>query len=352
MSEPLVEVIIPTHDPARDVNRAISSITLGNRHSSVAVTVVAHDIPREAVRLDDSVAKDVRVVEFRDGVHSPAGPKNFAIESARGRYLSFIDSDDQVEPGAILSWTERAIEARAAALIPPERHARGAKIRTPPVRVGRRSALDPVKDRLAYRTAPLGIIERRVIIEHGLRFGAGLATGEDLEFGLRLWFSGETIVYGRGLPHYVVGDDAGSRASTSARPLELEFRAIADLVAGSWFASRSQLERTAIAIKLVRVHLFGSARDASGWSVDDRAVLRDLLATLEHAAPGLTKPLSIADARLYRALADPDSTADHIVDLARRRRRFGRPPTVITRSLGGQFSREGPLRFMAASALL
>ena len=38
--------------------------------------------------------------------------------------------------------------------------------------------------------------------------------------------------------------------------------------------------------------------------------------------------------------------------LMRARRRFGRPETLVTRSVSGMFAVEGPVRFIAASALL
>jgi len=49
---------------------------------------------------------------------------------------------------------------------------------------------------------------------------------------------------------------------------------------------------------------------------------------------------------------DPSESAASIEEAAVRRRRFGWPDTLISRSIRGNFQPEGPLRFMAASALL
>ena len=87
------------------------------------------------------------------------------------------------------------------------------------VRRFHRGDLDPVRDRLAYRTAPLGLLKRETVERLGLRFPEGLPTGEDQAFSARLWFEGRGLRYAAGAPRYVVGADAVTRVSTTPRPL-------------------------------------------------------------------------------------------------------------------------------------
>ena len=101
-------------------------------------------------------------------------------------------SDDFLEAGAVAAAARRLTEDHAAywycrCAISPGRCS--------PTHSPARDAypLDPVRDRLAYRTAPLAFFRRRLIDDLGLALTPGLPTGEDVQFSTRLWFSGARI---------------------------------------------------------------------------------------------------------------------------------------------------------------
>jgi hypothetical protein len=113
--------------------------------------------------------------------------------------------------------------------------------------------------------------------------------------------------------------------------------------------------RRALAVKVVRIHVFDGAlsRVAGGmWTEDDHEYASTLLARLRGAAAGFETPFSRADRDAVDALVDVRSSVSALEALLRARRRFGRPRTLVTRESAGMFAVEGPLRFMAASALL
>jgi len=350
----LVDVIIAVHDASRPLQRAVDSVT---GTPGVTVTVVCHNIDRAeiAATLTAPAVDAVRFLELSDGVRSAAGPFNHGIAASRASYVSIMGSDDYLEAGAIAAWAEKAERESLTALIAPERHASGRTVRTPPVRPFRRGLLDGVKDRLAYRTAPLGLVRREAVGRLGLEFAPGLATGDDQVFSAKLWFSGERIAYARRAPRYVVGDDAGERVTLAPRALSDELRFVDELIGDPWFAHLPRASRAALAVKLARVHLFSAASrvsDRDEWTDSDRWFLTGLVGRLEKAAPGFARPLSLADRRLLDTLAGGGAPSDDIRALCAARRRFGLPSTLIARDVRGQFAIEGPLRFAVASALL
>jgi hypothetical protein len=142
--------------------------------------------------------------------------------------------------------------------------------------------------------------------------------------------------------------------SGAARPLAEEFAAIEGVIDSPWFASLSATERASVVTKIIRVHVFSAASVAvsRAWAEADRAYFTGLLARLVNAGPGALRPLSIADRRLVDAIINASETVETIEGLAAARRKFGRPATIITRDIRGQFAAEGPIRFMAASALV
>lgn len=356
---PLVDAVIAVHDPTRPVARAVSSLAdsglvLGDE---LRVSVVCHNVAAQSISsaIPRELAAQIRFLELRDGVASAAGPFNAGIHAATAPYVSIMGSDDRLEPGALAAWLGHTDNGMVDAVVAPEVHADGSPVRTPPKRPFRRGDLDPVKDRLAYRTAPLGLISRSAVDRLSLTFPSGLRTGEDQSFSAHLWFGGGRVVYANGAPRYVVGADASTRISTTSRRLADEFEFIARLVAEPWYQDRPLKEREAIAVKMVRIHVFAASLariESQQWTEEDHRVVSGLITDLRGVAERFERPFSIADRHAIDALVDLDSTPVAIADSLRARRRFGRPRTLVTRDLAGMFAVEGPLRFMAASALL
>jgi hypothetical protein len=321
------------------------------------ITVVCHNLERDDIArtLSPETGRVIRFLELKDGEPSPAGPFMFGIANATAEYVSIMGSDDTVEPGAMGAWLALARRFRVTALIPPEVHASGIKVATPPTRPWRSRRLRPVRDRLVYRTAPLGLIKREAIGRLGLTMPSRLRSGSDQLFGLKLWFSGEEIAYGRRSPHYVVGADAATRVTTVPRPAEQELQAVIELIGDPWFTGLTLRSRRSVVTKLVRVHVFSAAAvrsERSSWTEDDRAVLSDLVVRFFAVAPGFERALSLADRRLMDAISARVTASQAIAALAQARRRFGRPSTLLTRDIRGILAVDGPLRFMVASFLL
>jgi hypothetical protein len=353
-----VEVIVPVHDDRRPTKRAVSSLLRsGLDDSQLLVTVVCHNVDAAAIRrtIGRDVRSRVRLLELHDGMTTPAAPFNFGIENSRAEFVSIMGSDDALEDGALAAWLNLARRHRLSVVIPAERHDTGAKIRTPPVRWRRVSDLDPLRDRLAYRTAPLGLLRRGSLDALGLRFPTHLRNGSDQLFGLKLWFSGERIGYGRGLPSYVVGNDAPGRVTYQATPPEQDFAAITELVEDAWFAAQHIAVRRAIVVKTVRVHVFSGVLvrlREDRWTEGDHRYLARLLARYSELAPRWERSLSIADRRLVDAISSGSAEVSTLRRLSDQRTQFRRPTAILTRHPAGLLARDGAPRFMAASRLL
>ncbi|MFF1634604.1 glycosyltransferase [Leifsonia sp. NPDC058248] len=358
---PLIDAVIAVHDASRPVARAVRSLTESGLDlrddGGLRITVVCHNLPEGDIRavVPDDLAARVRFLELRDGIASAAGPFNAGIDAATAPYVSIMGSDDYFEPGALAAWRSHADHGRADAVIAPEMHAGGATVRTPPTRPFRRGDLDPVKDRLAYRTAPLGLISTAAIARLGLRFPEGLRSGEDQSFSAKLWFGGGAIRSAKGAPHYVVGADAATRVSLTPRAVQVDFAFVDQLLDDPWFGALPLASRRALAVKMVRVHVFAAVLpriEAGTWDAADHEYLAGILGRLRDVAPGFERPFPIADRRMIDAIADLGVDAPALDGFARARRRFGRPATLVTRDLGAWLSVEGPPRFMVASALV
>jgi hypothetical protein len=189
----------------------------------------------------------------------------------------------------------------------------------------------------------------------GLDFPVRYATGEDQSFSAKLWFSGASVSYGRGLPRYLVHDDAAARVTATARPVSEDLAFATDLVESDWFAGLGLAQRTAIVTKLIRVHVFGHVMLRTGagtWGDEAAAEMAAAARKLLFAAPTAARPLSVADRALLDAVARQETDPAVMQTLATLRRTFTNPRTWLPRDLSQLLHREAPLRFMIASALV
>lgn len=313
MSNLDIDVIVPVHTATRPIRRAVRSALEGT-NASVRVNVVAHNIdPHVIERNLAELAQDprVRLLPFADGIPSPSGPMNHALDEASAAFFALLGSDDEFAPGALDSWLAMARRTRSDVVLARIDRLDSGFDRTPPTRRGRTEGLDPARDRLAYRCAPLGLVSRRRFGD--LRFTPGLHSGEDLEFTAALWFTGATIAYDRMTPGYVGHEDEADRVTFTARNVDEDFKFLQAIRDSDWFPGLSRAERTALGVKTVRLHFYDAVyhrlRAPGGFD----SVRSDLLGVLDDIAsmfPGSIRLLSRADRKvideLRRSHSDPE----------------------------------------------
>ncbi|MET0811681.1 MAG: glycosyltransferase [Microbacterium sp.] len=352
MTTPLVDVVIACHDEARPIERAVASVLQdADVRERVRVTVVAHGLPAEPFesRLSalDVPAGSWRVVAFADGIRSPAGPFNHGIDLADADYVAVMGSDDFLEPGAMSAWLRHVDAERPAAAIARIRIQGQTVMPNPLVRLGRRRRMDAAKDRLFYRTAPLGLIETAEVRRLGLRMTEGMRVGEDVEFGITLWSLGRRIDFLRDAPSYVIGVDAAERTTHARLPIEETFEPITRLLDDGLPSRLPAAHRRALAVKLARVGVVGAARSRplpEHWRGDDEvAALAALLRRLIAISPRLLVPFNLADRRVLDGLLAEPTVARVTAD-ARHPSAAGRRERWLTKNPLHSLDRESTLR--------
>jgi glycosyltransferase involved in cell wall biosynthesis len=349
---PRVDVVIPVHEVSRPIERAVASVLRND--VPLRVTVVAHDLDSDAVRARLGALADdprVRLTEHRDGLRRPAGPFNHGLDLATAAFVSVMGSDDELEPHAIDSWHRRAVRDGAEAVIPVLAHAGGRPVPTPPTRPLRVRRLALTKDRLSYRSAPLGLVSRSRFSD--LRFDTTVATGEDIGYVTTVWSRATGVSFDRRGPAYLVHSDADTRTSTTTRPVTADLGFIDPLLASDDFRALSAAARASVVVKILRINVIGAVhnRRAAAWPDDDRASLARAVGVLRAAAPAAEHPLSLVDRRIPDLAADGRSATASLLAQASRRTNRLAPASLVARTLTGTLHREGPLRMAASSVL-
>lgn len=347
-----VEVIIPCHSADRPLGRSVESALA--QGGDARVTVVAHNLPISDLKavVPSSAVPRVNWLHLNDGENSPAGPFMHGLDQSEANWVIRLDSDDWLETDAVVSWLR--LSAGFDAVIPRLQYDSGQIVRTPPQRSLPHRRRDAVKDRLYYRSAPLGLLRRAFLIDHGLGLDLGIRTGEDLRMSSLLWSKGKVTTDLSG-PAYIVGTAAGDRITGENVPLVEDFPPLLEAWKGGWASQLPSRQRQALATKYLRIHFFGAAYNralARQWLPGDREALAEGIEVVLANAPGSERPLSIADRELLDALLDPLADDEQVSDLAVARRRFGTWKTLVPRDLAYILDREAPPRFMAASAVM
>ncbi|WP_309616275.1 glycosyltransferase family A protein [Salinibacterium sp.] len=352
MQQSTVDVLIPVHSHTRPIARAVSSVLLGTS-APVKVLVIAHNIDAALIVANlGSLADDprVQVLPFADGIPSPAGPFNFGIASTTSPFFSLLGSDDEFEHGAIDSWLSVQREQRASMVIARIQHVGGGNDASPLLRWRGPALLDPVKDRLTYRSAPLGLISRAAF--GALRFTEGLPSGEDVVFANSIWFSGDRLAHDRFGPAYRGFTDGHDRVTASSRPVSVDFAFLPLLLTADWYLRLSGAARTSIAMKLLRLNVLDavvSRRDSSTWSEEDTASLRQVVTQVLESAPGCERLLSRLDAAVIAAVRFDLAGLPAAVAALELRWELKNPHSVLSQSLAMTLRREGAARWLFAS---
>lgn len=346
MNERFVEVVIACHDARRPLGRAVRSVLQDSDvRDAVRVTVVAHGLDPELLRAQlGGIDGDVRVLAFADGVRSAAGPFNHGLDAVDAEYCAVMGSDDFLEPGTMNAWIGHARRHRPDAAIAQVRLQGEALMPNPLVRLGRTRRLDAMRDRLFYRTAPLGLIRTARMRELGLHMREGMRVGEDFEFGIRLWAHAGRIDFLAGAGAYVIGQDAAERTTFGSMTITERLEPVVNLFRDGVFDDLSRAHRRALATKLIRVTVVGNLQAlAANLSDTDVAEFAALLRRLLTEAPTALAPFNRQDRRVLDGLLIDPSSRRLRADIARGRG-AGRRDRWLTPDVVHSLAREATLR--------
>lgn len=96
-SHPLISVLTPTYNRSALLKRAVSSV-LNQTYANFEMIIVDNRSKDNTEQVVGSI-NDNRIKYIKlESNKSPAGARNIAIKSARGRYITLLDSDDEYLP--------------------------------------------------------------------------------------------------------------------------------------------------------------------------------------------------------------------------------------------------------------
>lgn len=192
---PAVTVVVPVYNtPADKFRRCIDSVL---RQGGAMECLLVNDgstAPHIAQMLSEAAAADTRVRVINKENGGPSSARNRGIVEARGEWVTFVDADDTLSPGAVAMMAERASETGADVVIFAMSYGGCEKPTTARPQVAEGAALrqliaDAVGGLDTHErygvslVSPVArLVRRQLLIDTGLRFRQDIHIAEDLLF--------------------------------------------------------------------------------------------------------------------------------------------------------------------------
>ena len=190
---PLFSVIIPVHDRAHLIARAVNSVLTQSLDDFEIIVVDdgSTDDPRSVV---ENIA-DPRIRFLRKENGGGGSARNVGIDAARGHYVAFLDSDDEFLPNNLATLKRHldgTTDTVAYARMIVDR-GNGRSMIKPP------RALAPGEHMATYLMADRGFVPTITVgletaLARRVRYHEKLRTAEDTDFAIRLFLEGAQFV--------------------------------------------------------------------------------------------------------------------------------------------------------------
>lgn len=306
MTQITTEIVVPVHDRTRPVRRAVESLLDDDETRAL---VIAHNI--DPALLDLPSTDRVRILPLEGAAGMPGATYDAGIAAATAPWVGIMGSDDWYQKGAIAAMRRRVQHDGTDGAIAPLTHQYLEFNQIKPLTI-RHSRLDPVRDRMFYRTAPLGIYRTVMMQNPEYRFGDTFPAGSDMRVTALLWTSKHRFSYYWDDPAYVVGKDATTRVTFTPRPLSSTGAPYLALMQEPVVKDFDRATRHALAMKMARVHILGAVAvrpTKDLWQEGDVTWLQTYAQELHRYDATAYRGLSRRDRRIVSAVLGGDLPA-------------------------------------------
>ncbi|MGP5717270.1 glycosyltransferase family 2 protein [Brachybacterium tyrofermentans] len=220
----MVSVIIPVFNVDRFLSRALESTQEQGLPPDRVEVIAINDGSTDASRqiLDDFAASHSNVhIIHQTNSGSPARPRNAGLDIATGKYVFFLDADDELTGGALRDLTAFA-DQHGSEIVLAKMDGLGGRIPARSSFAETVANADFIREKLFNTLSPCKLFRRDFIERLQLRFPEHLRRGEDPPFVARAYLNASTISVFADRTCYLVRDrgDGTNLTSSGTNPLE------------------------------------------------------------------------------------------------------------------------------------
>lgn len=181
---PLVSIIVPAYNVEKYVRSTLDSTLRQGLPKEFVETIVVDDGSTDgtATILAEYSANNsnIRTI-YQENSGGPGGPRNVGIDAAAGKYLFFLDADDELTANAIRDLVKVA-EAEGSDVILGKGEGINGRVVPGPVFRATKLDADLIEDNVYRTLSPWKLFRKELIDAKHIRFNEGLRIGEDQPF--------------------------------------------------------------------------------------------------------------------------------------------------------------------------
>ena len=167
---PEISVIVPAFNSEATLERCVEGLLLQTFRNFELIIVDDGSSDGTAVLCDNLASQDTRISVIHQSNRGVGAARNAALDIAKGDYICFVDSDDEVLPGYLqnlISKMEDSVDIVGTSYI--SRH-------------DGQDSVCVVKNIYRHNAPWAKMFRRRIIEEYGIRFPIDIPQGEDAIF--------------------------------------------------------------------------------------------------------------------------------------------------------------------------
>ena len=307
MSTPYVSVIVPVYNAEKFINECVNSI-LGQTMSDLELILVDDGSPDNCGAICDEYAiKDSRVRVFHQKNGGVCAARNKGLSMATGEYVSFVDSDDYLEPDAIELLCNDIITYNAdisCALMVGDSNQGVSNLKNGIYEVW--SGSDAIKESLLDNRFTYSSCARlyKKSFLGDIRFEEGRKIHEDSFFNFSVFLRKPTVVVRNiGVYNYVKNSESASHAEFSEKFFDiLYFADRKKELANEFFPEfQAEINNTIVKANLAMLHAFCNTNDKKYKKDIKRCIktVKELKSYFVPAIPGDRKFFNVVTNNLY-----------------------------------------------------
>ena len=184
-NEPQLSILVPAYNSSATLPLLLDALLADARESLEVIVVDDGSADDTAAVAERYAERDARVRLLKGGHVGVSGARNLALSEARGRFVTFADSDDTVEPGYMQHLVAVAQETGADCVVTGwTRVAADGKMACPLNTAQETDVREPSPEWLAVlpKNACACLYTRAVLERSAARFPLGVHYGEDTVF--------------------------------------------------------------------------------------------------------------------------------------------------------------------------
>ncbi|MDX1766154.1 MAG: glycosyltransferase family 2 protein, partial [Candidatus Saccharimonadales bacterium] len=198
-----VSFVIPCFNAVDKIGRCIASLERLNfdpkQYEALFVDDCSTDGTEELIKKACAQVENWEFLQLEQNSGSPSRPRNKGIEKARGKYIYFLDCDDEILPDALNELTQLAQETDAC-LIRSELLAENGKQRKRMNQVDSWHSALTKKERIELiikkqSTVVTSFVKTDLLRKHSIRWPEHLRMGEDTVFLATVLACAEVVEY-------------------------------------------------------------------------------------------------------------------------------------------------------------